>query len=282
MRHALLAMISLFVLAACEDGTTSLKQLRHAPPSENPYQAALATRYQDFAEERVSAYDWYVAKYFADKGLMAAYGQETLPEDPLLWKIPADAREAITIERKELLKKIADAKTSQPAQSAQAVVAFDRWLVAVDRTWDQEAIDAAHSDYIAAVALIDKPPVTDVSEAAPIPTPIEPTSVLIYFPFDSPNLTGTARAAVKELASYLSTAGRTRIMVNGHADRAGPEDYNMTLSQYRAEMVVRTLVELGVAKKAIQYFAFGESDNAVPTDDGVAEPLNRRVEIFLE
>ena len=77
-------------------------------------------------------------------------------------------------------------------------------------------------------------------------------------------------------------AGNVSISINGHADRAGTETYNMDLSERRARFVMKALEEAGVPAKLMQYFAFGETDPAVPTADGVREPKNRRVEIYIE
>jgi hypothetical protein len=66
------------------------------------------------------------------------------------------------------------------------------------------------------------------------------------------------------------------------ADRVGSEQYNLDLSQRRARFVVGALKQAGISEQLLKYFAFGESDPAVPTEDGVAEPRNRRVEIFIE
>lgn len=285
MRSAFTAVLALFLLAACSDSTESLKQLRHADPSQDAYQSALATRYQEYSEERVAAYDWWVSKYFADKGLMAAYGREVLPEDPKLWNIPATLLPEFTDARNQLIAVLPSTKKTKPAESAQAVVAYDRWVEAQDRKWDAERIEEARDHFFAALNLIDTPAATGSDEDAaqtPAPTPVETTSTILYFPFDSPNLTETAKAAVQELASYLTSAGRAKININGHADRAGTDEYNMGLSQERARLVMEALAAAGVPRDAMEYFAFGETDNEVPTDDGVREPLNRRVEIFIE
>lgn len=277
MRHALVAILSLMLLTAC-DSTASLKQLRHAEPSGDAYQAALASRYQDYAESKVAVYDWWTSKYFADKGLMAAYGREVLPEDPASWNIPPTMQDEFAEARNQLMAALPTAKQSQPAQAAAAVVAYDQWVELQDNGWDEPRIADARDDFFAALGAL-KPGEVGMTAA---PTPVETTSTVLYFPFDAAALTDTARAAIAELASYLKSAGNASININGHADRAGSDDYNMSLSEQRARLVEEALLAAGVPKSQLNYFAFGETDPKQPTDDEVREPLNRRVEIFIE
>lgn len=278
MRHALVAILSLMLLTAC-DSTSSLKELRHAEPSGDAYQAALASRYQDYAESKVAAYDWWTSKYFADKGLMAAYGREVLPEDPASWNIPATMQDEFAEARNQLMAALPTSKKAQPNESATAVVAYDKWVELQDNGWDEPRIADARDDFFAAIGAL-KP--GEAGDEAAAPSPVETTSTVLYFPFDAAALTETAKAAIAELASYLKSAGNASININGHADRAGSDDYNMSLSEQRARLVEEALLEAGVPASQLNYFAFGETDPKQPTDDEVREPLNRRVEIFIE
>ena len=72
------------------------------------------------------------------------------------------------------------------------------------------------------------------------------------------------------------------VFVEGHADRAGPQGYNVELSERRAEQVRQALIREGITVgdlDELKTAARGESDPAVQTPDGVAEQANRRVEI---
>ena len=277
MRHALAALLSLIMLCAC-DSTASLKQLRRVEPSSDAYQAALASRYQDYAEHKVARYDWWTSKYFADKGLMAAYGREVLPEDPAAWDIPQTMQDEFADARNQLMAALPAAKQNQPAQAATAVVAYDQWVELQDNGWDEPRIADARDDFFAALGALTPGEAGANATAAPVET----TSTVLYFPFDAAALTATAKAAIAELAEYLKSAGNATININGHADRAGSDEYNMSLSEQRAKLVEEALIAAGVPKSMLNYFAFGETDPKQPTDDGQREPLNRRVEIFIE
>jgi len=277
MRGFVTALLSLLALTAC-DSTASLQELRHAQPSADPYQAALASRYQEFAEEKVASYDWWTSKYFADKGLMAAYGRDVRAEDPAQWDIPKTMQDEFAEARNQLMQAVEASREEQPAEAAQAVVAYDRWVELQDDQWNEPRIADARDDFFAALGTLK-------STAAPKATgamPVETTSTVLYFPFDSTALDDRAKAAIGELVGYLKDAGNVSININGHADRAGADAYNLSLSEHRAKLVMDALIAAGVNAEILHYFAFGESDPKTPTDDGVREPLNRRVEIFIE
>ena len=71
-----------------------------------------------------------------------------------------------------------------------------------------------------------------------------------------------------------------RVLIEGHADSVGPADYNVALSRLRAEAVGEALADaLGAEAPPIEILALGETQLAVATGDGVAEPRNRRVVI---
>lgn len=135
---------------------------------------------------------------------------------------------------------------------------------------------------------------TPTAEAAPTPAaaPAEPPSAreiedaLAHFEFDSATLTDKGRAL---LDAWLAQYPRdTPVRVTGHADRLGPEPYNLKLSQRRAETVRQYLLDKGVAAKYIEIIAKGETE-PVKACKGGATPLtkaclapNRRVVIDPE
>ncbi len=125
------------------------------------------------------------------------------------------------------------------------------------------------------------PPAPAPAPAAAIEPPALPRSFLVFFDFDRSNVTAEADAILKDAAAYAKTTGAVRIGATGHADRSGPDKYNMALSMRRANAVKARLLALGVPESEISIDAKGESEPLVPTEDGVREPQNRRVEIVL-
>ncbi len=118
-------------------------------------------------------------------------------------------------------------------------------------------------------------------EPAPPPEPEVVRDFIVFFDWDKSDLRPDALAILRDAAGYAKSGGFTRIVATGHADRSGPDAYNMRLSQRRAEAVRGELMRLGVPADYITTVAKGEREPLVPTPDGVREPQNRRVEIVL-
>ena len=103
----------------------------------------------------------------------------------------------------------------------------------------------------------------------------------MYFPFDKSVLTSDAQAVVQQAAQYAQAGGAAQVTVVGHTDTSGSVKYNLRLSERRAKAVADALVGLGVQQGALNVSWVGKTDLAVPTPDGVKEPLNRRTTINI-
>lgn len=111
--------------------------------------------------------------------------------------------------------------------------------------------------------------------------PGRPKSFLLYFLEGSDEFTVESRAELDRILAELSQRSAPDIVVIGHTDRVGTLQFNDRLSLQRAERVRSELVKLGIAERRIQIAGRGEREPLVPTDDEVAEPRNRRVEISV-
>jgi opacity protein-like surface antigen len=118
---------------------------------------------------------------------------------------------------------------------------------------------------------------------APVPAaaPAPARTFLVFFDWNSAELTARARQIIAEAAQARTRQQVTRIEVNGHTDTSGSAAYNQGLSERRAAAVAAELVRLGVPRNEIVTRGFGESQLLVPTPDNTREPQNRRVEIIL-
>ena len=104
---------------------------------------------------------------------------------------------------------------------------------------------------------------------------------LVFFDWNSAELTPAARSVVAEAAAGFDRAGQSRIEVIGHTDTSGNAAYNQRLSERRADAVRVELVRLGVPDSAVRVSGVGQNDLLVPTADHVREAQNRRVEIIV-
>lgn len=109
-----------------------------------------------------------------------------------------------------------------------------------------------------------------------------PREYLIFFDWDRADITSEANEILRAAAANANELQSVRITATGHADRSGPDDYNVDLSRRRAFAARDVLVRQGVPLAEIEIIARGESQPLVPTPDGVREPRNRRVQIILD
>ena len=116
----------------------------------------------------------------------------------------------------------------------------------------------------------------------PMPAPVAAPSYMVFFDWDRSDLSAQALNTIRQAADQFKTRGNARITATGHADKSGPENYNMALSLRRANAVKDALVRDGVPAASIAVVGRGESQPLVPTADGVREPQNRRVEIVVQ
>lgn len=103
----------------------------------------------------------------------------------------------------------------------------------------------------------------------------------IFFDWSKPELTRDAQATLAEVAAAYNAQPSSRVELTGHADRSGPANVNLAASRHRAEAVKAWLVQRGIPTSNITVAAHGESRPIVPTEDGVREAQNRRVEVRI-
>jgi len=78
-----------------------------------------------------------------------------------------------------------------------------------------------------------------------------------------------------------------KIVVSGHTDSHGNNDYNLRLSKDRAQAVVNYLIRNGISSNRLSAIGYGETrpiarnENADLTDNPAGRQLNRRIEISL-
>lgn len=87
---------------------------------------------------------------------------------------------------------------------------------------------------------------------------------------------------IDRIAQIMSQYPQTTVIVEGHTDSKGKDDYNMELSRKRAEAVMRELVNRGVSSSQIQTAAYGETLPVASNDTAEGRQRNRRVEIKIQ
>ena len=84
-----------------------------------------------------------------------------------------------------------------------------------------------------------------------------------------------------KLAETLLKAKNWVLEIQGHTDDKGSDDYNMKLSQSRADSVKKYLVSKGIVADTITAKGFGEKNPIIANDSDVNREKNRRVEFKI-
>lgn len=235
----------------------------------------LAHEYQRRTEvERNVDMEWTHAGRLAEKGYAAMNGESVMPWVPSDWNVAEGDLAELEAARARLVAALnAGGRQSAPEACAKAQVYFDGWLEqAHDNDYGPGFRGPVQPDYVA-------------SEKASYYEWIPPCEgsieevFIIYFAWDRSNLTDAAVAMVEDIAAYASQFASPSVGLDGHTDTSGSRGYNVGLSHRRADTVQDALSQRGVSSGSVEWF--GETKPAVPTGDGVREPMNRRVEVTV-
>jgi peptidoglycan-associated lipoprotein len=101
----------------------------------------------------------------------------------------------------------------------------------------------------------------------------------IYFDYDSAGIRSDARSTLGSNSQAIRKHDEWRsVILEGHCDERGSEEYNLALGERRASATKQYLVDLGLPGSRLQTVSFGESAPAVQGHDESAWRWNRRVE----
>ncbi len=109
----------------------------------------------------------------------------------------------------------------------------------------------------------------------------------IFFDFDKATLRATSNVELRNLVRFMNKYPGMSVEISGYTDSKGTEEYNMKLSQNRAQAVVTYLLSKGIGTDRMTAKGYGESNpdaaNQKPdgSDDPAGRQLNRRVELKI-
>jgi outer membrane protein OmpA-like peptidoglycan-associated protein len=110
----------------------------------------------------------------------------------------------------------------------------------------------------------------------------------LIMPGDNTFMTGSANLAssftpiLQSVSKVLNQYEKTTIVVEGHTDDVGAEDYNQQLSEQRANAVKSILLSSKVDARRLTTVGFGEYQPLVPNSNAASRQQNRRVEIKIQ
>ena len=112
-------------------------------------------------------------------------------------------------------------------------------------------------------------------------TPADPSGnrlnmPVVYFAYDSDVLVDSEMKKVRAIADYLKQTPELVLVLEGHCDQRGTEEYNRALGERRANAVRAALEASGVAGDRMKTQSFGEDKPAVAGEDAASWRQNRR------
>jgi outer membrane protein OmpA-like peptidoglycan-associated protein len=90
-----------------------------------------------------------------------------------------------------------------------------------------------------------------------------------------------AERSIQQIASFLEDHPDRRVQIEGFTDSQGTDDYNLELSQKRADAVAMAIIQRGIAAQRVSALGYGEQFPKASNTSAGSRQLNRRVEIIV-
>ena len=104
----------------------------------------------------------------------------------------------------------------------------------------------------------------------------------IYFEFDKSTLTQDAQETLTKKARWLRTNADVKVIIEGHCDKRGTNEYNLALGDKRAVSTKGFLVDLGISPSRLITISYGEERPLIGGNDENAWAKNRRAHFAVE
>ncbi|MDC6388403.1 OmpA family protein [Maribacter sp. PR1] len=103
----------------------------------------------------------------------------------------------------------------------------------------------------------------------------------VYFDTNKSDVKGTSATTLDKLAGIFQEYPKSNILVEGHTDSAGPDEYNMNLSRQRATSVTDYLTKKGIDPSRFTTKWYGENQPVGDNSTVEGKAQNRRVELAI-
>jgi peptidoglycan-associated lipoprotein len=125
---------------------------------------------------------------------------------------------------------------------------------------------------------VPTPPPPPPPAPAPAPAPAVKSEDLgiVYFDFDSANLSDQARGTLDQNAKLLREHADLHVVIDGNCDERGTAEYNQALGEKRAQAARDYLVAAGIATSRVDIISYGKEHPADQGHDEAAWAKNRR------
>ena len=103
----------------------------------------------------------------------------------------------------------------------------------------------------------------------------------IYYNFNKADVKPAMQMQLTKIAQALAAVPDQKLLIEGHTDSVGSNEYNPSLSESRAQSVQKILLAGGIAAERMEIKGYGESKPIADNDTPAGQAQNRRVEIVL-
>lgn len=104
---------------------------------------------------------------------------------------------------------------------------------------------------------------------------------MIHFDYDKYFIRNDAKPVLEENATWLKKFNTARVLIEGHCDERGTEEYNLALGEKRAKSTLDYLISLGVSPDRMEIISYGKSQPQDPGHNEVAWQKNRRAQFTI-
>ena len=105
---------------------------------------------------------------------------------------------------------------------------------------------------------------------------------MVGFDFDKSDIRPDAAEVLKRKAAWLQENGGVNIIIEGHCDERGTDEYNLALGERRANSAKAFLVSLGIADARMETISYGEERPLDPGQSEEAWTKNRRAQFVIK
>ena len=104
----------------------------------------------------------------------------------------------------------------------------------------------------------------------------------VYFDYNKYDLRDDTRAGLSVNSEWLKANSKWRVLIEGHCDDRGTNEYNMALGDKRANAVRQYLITAGIDASRVRTISYGEERPVDPGHSEDAWAKNRRAEFVIE
>jgi peptidoglycan-associated lipoprotein len=104
----------------------------------------------------------------------------------------------------------------------------------------------------------------------------------VRFDFDKSGLLPEAKRIIRDKAKWMMAHPNASVIIEGHCDERGTNEYNMALGDRRAGSAKSFLVNIGIASQRLTTISYGEEKSLDPASNNEAWAKNRRAHFVLE